>query len=97
MWVFLTTFLNYALGHVFRAVVIKFVLFSAIVIVVAGLALLALEYLIDVNFVGLGNLINGLPPGLMYFLVVLQFHLGVPLLIGALITRFAIRRLPVIG
>jgi len=97
MWIFLTTFLNFAIVQVFRAALIKFVVLTAILAVIVGLALLLINYLVDLDFMGVSNLFNALPPGLWWFFHVFQLHIGLPLMLGAMATRFAIRRIPVIG
>ncbi|AFH91928.1 DUF2523 family protein [Providencia stuartii] len=45
----------------------------------------------------LAELFGSLPDAIWYFLNLLQFPLGVPLVISAMLTRFIIRRLPIIG
>jgi len=97
MWVLLVQFLNYASTFLFRSVVIKFVMFTALVLLIAALASIVFNYIANLDIFGLNTLLNGLPDGLIYFLVVFQFHIGIPLMIGGLVTRFAIRRIPVIG
>lgn len=97
MWSLLLNFLNYAMGKVFRALVIKFVVYSVIIAVVAGLAAFIFEQVLNVNFLGLKNMIGGLPDGLLFFMVYFQFHIGLPLVFGAAIAKFTIRRIPVIG
>ncbi|HGJ5883858.1 DUF2523 family protein [Arsenophonus sp.] len=45
----------------------------------------------------LAELFGALPDAIWYFLNLLQFPFGVPLVISAMVTRFIIRRLPIIG
>lgn len=97
MWVLLVNFFNFAMGWILRGAVIKFFFFTAIVLLIAGLVGLVFNLLANVDFAGLSTLVSNLPPGLLWFLHVFQFHIGMPLMLGALLTRFAIRRIPVIG
>ena len=97
MWLLLTNFLTFAMAAVFRSAVIKFVIFTAVVLLIAALVLIVFNYLANIDIFGLNNLLRNLPDGLLYFLTVFQFHLGVPMMLGAFLTRFAIRRVPVIG
>lgn len=73
--------------------------------VIAGLYWL-MVYLMPVvwdyasGFVGAGsltNLFNAVPDGVYWFLYALKFDVGIPLVISAYISRFLIRRLPVVG
>lgn len=97
MWLLLTNFLTFSMAAVFRSAVIKFVIFTAVVLLIAALVLIVFNYLANIDIFGLNNLLRNLPDGLLYFLTVFQFHLGVPMMLGAFLTRFAIRRVPVIG
>lgn len=83
---------------IFREVVIKFVIFAGLFAVVAFLVPKVVGYLAP--WIGTGNLssvFTGLAPGVWFFLDFFQLSYGVPLLISAFVTRFLIRRLPVIG
>lgn len=86
------------ISFIFREIVIKFFVFTAIFSAVALLVPIAVEYLGP--FVGVGGLsaaFGGLPGSIWFFLDFLNLGFGVPLLISAWVTRFLIRRLPVIG
>jgi hypothetical protein len=53
-----------------------------------------------VGFVGassLTGLFNAVPDGVYWFLYALKFDVGIPLVISAYVSRFLIRRLPVVG
>lgn len=81
-----------------REVVIKFGVMTALFAVVAFLIPKAINLVtpwIGVN--GLSGAFAGLGPGVWFFLDFFQIGTGVPLLISAFVTRFLIRRLPVIG
>jgi len=97
MWGFFVNFLNYAIGVVFRASLLKFIAVTAIVALIAALASSVFAYLQQIDFIGLENLYRGIPPSVKFFAVYFQAHIGIPLLISAAIVRFSIRRLPVVG
>lgn len=81
-----------------RDVVVKFVVFSAVFALVVFLVPKAVAYL--GNFINPGGLTSAfgvVGPGVWFFLDFFQLGYGVPLLISAWVSRFLIRRLPVIG
>lgn len=83
---------------IFRAVVIKFVVFTAIFALVAFLVPKVVGYLGSfINPGGLTSAFSAVSPGVWFFLDFFQLSYGVPLLISAWVARFLIRRLPVIG
>jgi hypothetical protein len=91
---FLAPFLNW----IFRGIVIKFVLMTGLFALMTFLVPLVIGYVAP--FVGAANLTSaftGLDPGVWFFLDFFALGYGVPLMISAFITRFLIRRLPVIG
>lgn len=82
----------------FRQVVIKFVVMAVIFIVVAELTPLVIEHL--GSFVSPGGLtaaFSGIPAGVWYFLDFFALDVGLPLMISAHVSRFLIRRIPIIG
>lgn len=81
-----------------REVIIKFVVFAALFAVVAFLVPYAVGYL--GNLVAPGSLtaaFSAIPAGVWYFLDLFRLDYGFPLAISAYVSRFLIRRLPVIG
>lgn len=85
-------------GFLIRDVIVKFIVFTAVFALVAYLVPKAVGYLAP--FLGLGSLssaFSGLPAGVWFFLDFFNLGFGVPLLISAFVSRFLIRRLPVIG
>jgi hypothetical protein len=46
---------------------------------------------------GLTSLFNAIPDGVYFFLYAFKFDVGLPLCISAFVSRFLIRRLPVVG
>ena len=86
------------LTWVFREVVVKFIVFAALFALVAFLVPKAVGYL--GGFLGTGGLtsvFSAIPSGIWYFLDMAQIGYGLPLVISAYVSRFLIRRLPVIG
>lgn len=83
---------------IYREVVVKFVIFTAIFSVIAFLVPYV-ESLLS-NFVSssiLNSAFSSIPPGIWWFLDLFQINFGLPLVIAAFVARFLIRRLPVIG
>lgn len=91
-------FLAPMFGFLFREIVVKFVVFTAIFALVAILVPVAVGYLGPyLSTGGLSSAFSALTGGVWFFLDFFQVGFGVPLLISAWVTRFIIRRLPVIG
>ena len=83
---------------IFRDIIIKFVIFTAMFAVIALLVPFAIQYL--GGFIGVGGLnsaFSGLGAGVWWWLDAFNATAGIPLLISAFVSRFLIRRLPVIG
>jgi len=83
---------------IFRGVVVKFVILTAVFAVMALLIPVAIE--IIAPFLGVNSLssaFGGLGSGVWFFLDFFALGYGLPLIIAAYVTRFLIRRLPVIG
>jgi hypothetical protein len=81
-----------------REVIIKFVIFTAMVCLISFLVPYAVEY-VKPFLVGqaLTSAFDNLPSGIWYFLDYFRVDFGLPVLISAYIARFMIRRLPIIG
>jgi hypothetical protein len=95
MWVLLLGAVNTLLGFVFRSVMVKFVVFFALYFVVTEFIGLLTPMLPDAS--GIGGALGGIPASVWYFLDLFNVSSGVPILLSAFVTRFAIRRIPVIG
>lgn len=83
---------------IFRGVVVKFVILSAVFAVMALVVPLAIEQIaphLGVN--SLSSAFGGLGSGVWFFLDFFALGYGLPLIIAAYVTRFLIRRLPLIG
>jgi hypothetical protein len=97
MWGILVSAFNVILGWVFRTVIIKFVIFSALFLLVTELMTAILTKLDLSPVSGLQAALGGIPSGVLFFLGLFRFDFGLPLLLGAMLTRFIIRRLPIVG
>ena len=89
--------LNSVLGFVARGVFVKFLVFSALFYVTSEFS----SYLISSGLLpkasSMQNLMNNLPPSLLYFAAPFRLDYAVPVLFSAITARFAIRRIPLIG
>lgn len=97
MFGILVSALSSILGTVFTAVLIKFVVFAALLAVTVGFigVLTASGLLPSVSSVLSG--LGGLPSSVLYILQVFRFDLAVSLCLAAYAARFFIRRIPLIG
>jgi len=86
---------NSALGFVFRSIIVKFAVFFGLFFVVTEFIPILIE-VISKYFLNV-NIFNQLPDGVIYFLNVFQFPSGASLCLSAYLTRFVIRRIPVLG
>lgn len=86
------------IAFLMREIVAKFVVFAAVFGLVAVLAPVAIGYLGPYLTGGsLSSAFSGLSGSVWFFLDFFNLGFGIPLLISAAVTRFIIRRLPVIG
>lgn len=85
-------------GFLLREIIVKFTVFTAVFALVALLVPVAIEYLAPyIGVAGLSSAFTGLSAGVWFWLDAFQLQFAVPLLISAWVSRFLIRRLPVIG
>lgn len=87
--------LNSILGWAFRTLVIKFVLFTALYLAVYELGSVMASWL--PTGASLSSAFAGISAGTWYFLDLFAVSVGVPMMVSAFLTRFIIRRIPVIG
>jgi len=80
-----------------REVIVKFLIFTAMVALIGVLMPMLIGYMVGWNGDSLTSAFRSLSPGLVYFLTVFKVPQGLALVLSALCTRFLIRRLPVIG
>ena len=86
------------LGFVFKGIVAKFFVFFALFFITTEFIPVVIELFIPENLrVNFQTLFNNLPSDMWYFLEVLKVPFGVTLFISAMLARFIIRRIPVIG
>jgi hypothetical protein len=86
------------ISWIFRGTVIKFVVMTAIFGVMAFLVPIVISYVVPfIAPASFTSAFSSLGSGVWYWLDFFNLEYGVPLLISAYITRFLIRRLPVIG
>ncbi len=97
MYGILVSAANVLLGWLVRGVVVKFIILSAIYYVVTWIAESVLGQLDISPLTGLQTVIDGIPTGVLWFASKLRFDVGLPLILGAMLTKFIIRRLPIIG
>ncbi|PAV11609.1 DUF2523 domain-containing protein [Arsenophonus sp. ENCA] len=92
---FITLFSG-AFEFVFKGIVPKFFLFFALFYITTEFIPVVIDGFLPQS-TNLAELFGALPDAIWYFLNLLQFPFGVPLVISAMVTRFIIRRLPIIG
>ncbi|EJL85639.1 hypothetical protein PMI16_03419 [Herbaspirillum sp. CF444] len=87
--------LNVVLAFVVRSIIVKFVVFF-------GLFFITTEFIAVISNIlptgaDLSAALGGLPGDVWYFLDLFNVSAGIPVLLSAWVTRFIIRRIPVIG
>lgn len=95
MFGILLSALNAVLGFVLRTVVVKFVVFTALYWIVSELVGAITSWLPTGS--ALTSAFGGISAATWYFLDLFAFSAGLPILVSAFLTRFIIRRIPVIG
>lgn len=88
---------RFILTYILQGAIIKFVILTALYYVVAWIGEAVLSQLDISPLTGLQTLLDSLPPGILFFMGVFRFDVGLPLILGAMLTGFVIRRLPIIG
>lgn len=83
---------------IFRIAIVKFMVVSSMVALVSLLVPIAIDYLAPwLNPGALSSAFSGIPSGVWFFMDFLAIPFGVKLCISAYVSRFLIRRLPIIG
>lgn len=95
MWILLLGAVNTMLGFIFRSVMVKFVVFFALFFIVTEFLALVTPML--PNGSSLTGALGGIPSSVWYFMDLFNVTAGIPILLSAYVTRFVIRRIPVIG
>lgn len=86
---------NALLGWLVRGAVVKFVVFMALYWIVFELVSVLVGMLPDSS--NLNSAFAGISAATWYFLDLFAFSTGFPLVVSAFVTRFIVRRIPVIG
>lgn len=95
MFCIMTSVLYGVLGFLLRSVIVKFTVFFALYFIVQEFVPLILDM---VNRqLPLLALISSIPDSLKYFFSVFKVIDGINIILSAFVTRFIIRRIPVIG
>lgn len=85
-------------GWLLRGVVLKFIALAVITSLILVLWPIIKELVGPyVNFAGINAALGGLPSGVWYFLSMFRVDLGLPLVVGAHVARFIVRRIPGVG
>jgi hypothetical protein len=97
MYGILLSALNAAMAWAFRSVVAKSLVFFALYFIVFEFTKVLVSLLSNVGSSSLTSALLLVPSSVWYFLDLFAFSTGVPMILSAVVTRFIIRRLPVIG
>jgi hypothetical protein len=82
-------------GFIFRSVIVKFAVYFALYFITTEfIAIIATLLPTATN---LNSAFSGITSGVWYFLDLFAFSQGLPIVLSAVVTRFIIRRIPVIG
>lgn len=83
---------------IFDIIIIKFLVMGVLFIIVYELTPFVLEQLGGfVNPTGLTSVFTSIPPTVWFFMDFMALDVGLPLMLVAHVSRFLIRRIPVIG
>lgn len=97
MFGILVSAFNLVLGFLVKSVMVKFAVFFGLFFVTTGfIAVLSSSGLLP-SSAGLSSSLAGLTPAGAYFFDLFALSTGISMVISAYVTRFIIRRLPVIG
>lgn len=95
MFGILVSALNTALAFVLRSLLVKFVVFFALWFITTEFIAILAPLLPNAS--ALSSSLGGIPSAVWYFLDLFNVSAGVPILLSAWVTRFIIRRIPIIG
>lgn len=88
---------NSLLSWIFRISTIKFVVFGALGLLLAPLMELLMSLVDTSGLSSISGMVSGLPNDIKFYLLLFRLDYGAPILIAAALTKFFIRRLPVVG
>ncbi|VVD71661.1 hypothetical protein PEP31012_00637 [Pandoraea eparura] len=97
MFAILVSAANVALGFLLRSVVAKFFLYFALYFFVTEAISLLQSMHVLPTAASLAGAFGAIGSDVWYFLDLCAFSFGAPLVVSAYVTRFIIRRLPIIG
>jgi len=88
-----------AISWLFKAVIIKFIVFTALFLVLKEVLPMLMGQLTGYrnNTTGLTSSIALIPEGIWYFMSAFRLDIGIPAMLSAYASRFLIRRLPLVG
>jgi hypothetical protein len=84
-------------GWMFRTVLIKFILFSALFLVVSEFASYLTTKISILTPDTLNASLSAFTPTMWYFVDLTMLQVGFPMVVSAYLLRFAIRRIPFLG
>ena len=87
--------LNSVLAWVFRSILVKFAVYFALYFVTTEFVAVVQTWIPDGRSVS--TAFESLSSDVWYFLTLFAIPQGIPMVLSAYVTRFAIRRIPVIG
>lgn len=95
MFGILVSALNVVLGFVFRSIIAKFFIFFGLYFVTSEFVPVLIDLLPGV--VSLNSTFQSMPSSVAYFLRFFMVPQGLSMIFSAYVTRFMIRRIPLIG
>ena len=95
MFGILVSAFNTVLGFLLRSILVKFVFYFALYFVTTEFVAILLSLLPTSS--SLNGAFSSIPSSVWYFLDLFQISFGLPLIISTFVTRFMIRRIPIIG
>lgn len=97
MFAILIDFLYSAVGWLFKAVLMKGLLFAVFALITAEFMKYLVGHIPGMDGGTISSQIGGLGSGVLYLLGMLKVDVGLPIIVGAYVARFCIRRIPFIG
>lgn len=88
---------NVALAWVFRVVVVKALLFGVLLFVTTEFTAALISKMGTTPVDSLGSSFAAMSSGVLFMLHFFRLEVGLPMILSAMATGFAIRRLPIIG
>jgi Protein of unknown function (DUF2523) len=98
MFALLRSAFNYGAGLFLKTGIVKWGVMFAAFYLISDLLVILLELALPAGGIqALNSAFSGIPSEMWFFMNLFQISYGIPLIISAFITRFIIRRLPIIG